>query len=374
MPDQFTTVRNYFLSANYKYILKPLFFSLDPELVHDTTVFLGKGLGKTRITKRIATSLFNYQHPSLSQTLLGMTFKNPIGLAAGFDKDANLTDILPDIGFGFEEIGSVTAQPYAGNPKPRLTRLQNSDSILVNYGLKSRGAKAISKKMRNKKFRFPVGISIAKTNCLETIDVEKGIDDYLESLEQFVNIGNYFTLNISCPNTFGGQPFHSPQLLDKLLSKVDDLGLIKPVFIKFSPDLSTNEVDQIIEIAENHRVAGFIMGNLTKNHNSKKIYDQDLPEKGGLSGKVVEALSNKLIKHIYQRTKGRYIIIGCGGVFSAEDAYKKIKLGASLIQLITGMIYQGPQVISQINLGLVKLLQKDGYKNISEAVGTEVTS
>ena len=185
----------------------------------------------------------------------------------------------------------------------------------------------------------------------------------------FTQIGDYFTINISCPNTFGGQPFHDPASLNKLLNALDKIPTKKPVFIKFSPDLSSKEIDLILEICSNHRVHGFVLSNLTKKRTNQKIIDNSVPDFGGLSGKVVEELTDNLIKYVYKRTQGKYIIIGCGGVFNAEDAYKKIKLGASLIQLITGMVYQGPQTISQINLGLVKLLKKDGYKNISEAIG-----
>lgn len=372
MHQSFATARNSILQAGYKYLIKPLLFQLDPELVHDTTVFIGNNLGKNPVSRKLTSTLFNYQNPMLEQTIFGIKFKNPVGLAAGFDKDANLTAILPEVGFGFEEVGSITAKPYQGNPKPRLTRLKNSKSIVVNYGLKSKGAKIISQKLKNKQFKYPIGISIAKTNCLETVDEEKGVDDYIESLEQFTDIGSYITLNISCPNTFGGQPFHEPRTLNKLLKRVDELNISKPVFIKISPDLSIKEVDAIIRVVENHRVFGFIMGNLTKDRTNSKIKEINLPLKGGLSGKVVEQLSNKLIKHLYQKTKGKYLIIGCGGIFTAEDAYKKIKLGASLVQLITGMVYQGPQTVSSINLGLERLLKKDGYKNISEAIGADL--
>ena len=345
---------------------------MDPETIHDLMVSTGELLGKLPFSARLTSWLFYYQHPSLNQKILRIRFENPIGLAAGFDKDARLTDILPSVGFGFEEVGSITAKPYQGNKKPRLQRLKKSNSLLVNYGLKSKGAKIISEKLKNKKFKYPVGISIAKTNSPETVDDKKGIADYVEGFKYFTTIGDYFTINISCPNTFGGQPFHDPKKLDALLTALDKVRTKKPVFIKFSPDLSKPQVDGIIKVVKKHSVHGFIMGNLTKNRDNKKIFDKNFLSIGGLSGKVVEDLSNNLIKYLYQKTKGEYIIIGCGGVFTAEDAYKKIKLGASLIQLITGMVYQGPQTISQINMGLVTLLKKDGYKNISEAVGVDV--
>lgn len=369
--QEYFKIRNLVLVHFYKWLLKPVFFSLDPETIHDFMVQTGELLAKFTLTRALTKFLFYYSHPSLNQTILKIRFENPLGLAAGFDKDARLINILPAVGFGFEEIGSITANPYPGNPKPRLLRLKKSYSLLVNYGLKSLGAPAIAKKLLNKSFKFPVGTSIAKTNSPDTVNDETGIKDYVEGFKYFVNIGDYYTVNISCPNTFGGQPFHNPQKLDKLLKKIDNIKTSKPIFIKFSPDLSTKDVNGIIKVIKSHRVHGFIMGNLTKQRKNSKIKDKQIPEFGGLSGKVVKDLSDNLIKHLYKKTQGKYIIIGCGGVFTAEDAYKKIKLGASLIQLITGMVYQGPQTISEINRGLVELLKKDGYKNISEAIGAD---
>ena len=179
------------------------------------------------------------------------------------------------------------------------------------------------------------------------------------------------TINISCPNAFGGQPFTDSKRLDALIEKIMSVPKTKPIFLKLSPDLSKQEIDEIINIAIKFKIDGFICANLTKNRNNKNIIDENIPEVGGLSGKVVDSLSDELIRYIYKKTNGEFVIIGVGGVFRAEDAYRKIKAGASLIELITGMIFEGPQVISEINLGLVKLLKADGYKNISEAIGKE---
>ncbi len=362
-------IRNAIISLKYKYLLKPVLFLFAPETIHDLFILIGRTLGNAESSRKITSFFLNYTNPVLEQKILGIKFKNPVGLAAGFDKDANLMNILPEVGFGFEEIGSITAKPYLGNDKPRLTRLKKSQALLVNYGLKSEGALKIQKKLSGRKFRFPIGTSIAKTNSLNTVDENDGIKDYIEGFKYFTGIGDYFTINVSCPNTFGGQPFHSPDSLEKLLTGLDKIETQKPVFIKLSPDLSLSQVDKLIAVCGKHRVHGFVLSNLTKIRNNKKILDANIPEKGGISGKVVEGLTDKLISYVYKKTKGKYVIIGCGGIFSASDAYRKIKLGASLVQLITGMIYEGPQLISQINLGLVQLLKQDGYKNISEAIG-----
>lgn len=372
MKDLIVRLRNSFIRLGYRLILKPIFFRMDPEDIHDFMVGQGVLLSKFGFTRFLTKVAFGYSHPLLEQEILGISFKNPIGLAAGFDKNAQLTQLLPMVGFGFEEVGSITGEPCAGNLKPRLWRLPESKSLVVHYGLKNDGAVAIAQRLRTQKFVFPVGTSVAKTNSPDTCETQAGIDDYVKAFKEFVDIGAYYTVNISCPNAFGGQPFTDPEKLEKLLKALDAIPTKKPVFVKFSPDVSEQNFDEILEIALRHRVHGFICTNLTKNRQNPKIIDKHIPEKGGLSGKVVEDLSNKMIERLYKKTKGKYVIIGCGGVFSAEDAYKKIRLGANLIQMITGMIYQGPQTISDINMGLVRLLHKDGFKSIQEAVGIDV--
>ncbi|KKU48656.1 MAG: Dihydroorotate dehydrogenase 2 [Parcubacteria group bacterium GW2011_GWA2_46_9] len=343
----------------------------DPEDVHDRMIGVGKFLGRYAITRRTTAFLFSYSHPMLEQNILGINFFNPISLAAGFDKNAELIDILPSVGFGFMEVGSITGEPCAGNPKPRLWRLVKSKALVVYYGLKNDGAEAIAARLKNKKTTIPLGISIAKTNSEKTIETEAGISDYVKAYEKFINIGDYCTINISCPNAYGGQPFTNAESLEKLLNRIDTILASKPIFLKISPDLNHDEIDGIIEVAGRHKISGFICTNLTKNRNNEKIKDAAVPEKGGMSGKVVEELANELISYIYKKTNGQFVIIGCGGVFSAKDAYKKIRAGASLVQLITGMIYEGPQVISEINQGLISLLARDGFSNISEAVGAD---
>lgn len=346
---------------------------MDPEKVHDFFTLQGRILGSNFITKGLTKALFSYSDPRLEQTILGIKFPNPVGLSAGFDKNALLTDILPAVGFGFMEVGTITGEKCEGNPRPRLWRLKKSKGLVIYYGLKNDGAKTVSEMLKNKKFEIPLITSIGKTNNENTVETEAGIKDYLKAYTYFTGIGQFFDINISCPNAFGGQPFSDPLKLNQLLDAIDKVETKKPVFLKMPPDLDEKQLDLILAVVKKHKVAGFICTNLTKNKNSK-IADDFVPEKGGYSGKVVEELSNDLIAKIYQKTKGKYIIIGCGGVFSAEDAYKKIKLGASLVQLITGMIFEGPQVIGEINRGLVKLLKKDGYKNISEAIGAAYVS
>ena len=333
--------------------------------------------GKFWITRKIAYLSWGYAHPALRQEILGIKFQNPVGLSAVFDKDATLIDIMPSLGFGFTEVGSITGEPSEGNPKPRLWRLKKSKSLVVYYGLKNEGCEAVASKLKGKKFPLPVGISIAKTNSKETVADDSAVADYFKTYREFAGIGDYATINISCPNAFGGQPFTDSGKLEKLLQKIFSIPKTKPIFLKISPDLNPDEIDKILEVANKFPVDGFVCTNLTKNRDkdlNKNILDEDVPPQGGISGKVVAGLSDNLIRYVYKKTRGnskKPIIIGVGGVSSAIDAYCKIKAGASLIELITGMIFEGPQLISSINMGLVKLLKADGYQNISEAVGTE---
>jgi dihydroorotate dehydrogenase len=392
----------------YAKILKPFFFKHDPEVVHDRMTAFGKVLGKTAITRAAVRSMFGYSDPKLIQNILGITFRNPVGLSAGFDKNAELIDIIPSVGFGFMEVGSITGEPCEGNPKPRLWRLPKSKGLVVYYGLRNDGSKVIATRLSQRlakrgSFAIPVGTSVAMTNCSANEDITAAVRDYVKAFTALADIGQYTTINISCPNTSGGQPFVEPANLEALLTAIDAaVGEIekkekmakksvksatsksarsKPIFVKLSPDMTMEQVDKLLDIVHRHRVDGIICTNLTKKRGNEKILDP-LPEKGGVSGKPVEGLSNDLISHIYQREemrekdlpkgKKKLIVIGTGGIFTAEDAYRKIRLGASLVQMITGMVFEGPQVVSDINIGISNLLARDGFVNISEAVGADV--
>lgn len=360
------------LRTVYKHTFKPVAFRFDPESVHDLILGVGKWLGQTAVGRGLVRQLFFYPNPMLEQTLAGIRFANPIGLAAGFDKNAELLHILPAVGFGFVEVGSITGEPCTGNPRPRLWRVPEAQSLLVYYGLKNDGAAAIGQRLRGKQFDIPVGISIAKTNNQVCAEREAGIRDYVQAHQLTADIGAYTTVNISCPNAFGGQPFTDPESLDELLTALDKVATTKPVFVKLSPDLSEEAVDSLLEVVAQHRVHGIICSNLTKDHRNGRVVHLSLPAQGGFSGKVQEAASNAQLRYVYVKTRGKYILVGCGGVFSAADAYQKIRLGASLIQLITGMVFEGPSLIGEINAGLAQLLKRDGYASIADAVGADV--
>jgi len=358
------------MEAAYRHVAKPVFFRLDPERVHDRMTALGRVLAATGPTRAVTRALLRYDDPVLENEVAGLRFANPVGLAAGFDKNAHLWNILPDVGFGFAELGSITGRTCAGNPKPRLWRMPEHDALQVYYGLKNDGAEAVAARLRNAHPRMVLGISAAKTNSPDTVDPDAAVADYSAVLDAFRGIAHYFTINISCPNAYGGQPFTDPSLLERLLAAVDARGVTQPVFVKLSPDLSERSLDAVLEVAAGHRIAGFISTNLTKDHARMGLDATALPGKGGVSGNAVRALADAQLRHLYSRTRGNYVLIGVGGIFSAEDAYRKIRLGASLVQLITGMVYRGPQLIGSINRGLAACLRRDGFSSIAEAVGT----
>lgn len=345
----------------YSYGLKPILFRIDPEKVHDAFIVMGRTIGGGRIGRWTSKQLFCYENAKLTQELLGVSFNNPVGLAAGFDKDAYLPRMLESVGFGFVEVGSITAHAYVGNEGLRLKRYPQQKSIWVYYGLKNEGVDVIAKRIKQTVCNMHVGISIAKTNCKETTDVHDGVEDYLYSLRvcKEQDIGDYFTLNLSCPNAHGGESFLDPENLQALLREVQSLRIQKPIFVKLANAISDKQLYAIVDVCQKYGVSGYVCSNLKKKQG----------EKGGWSGKPTESGSNAMIEKIYRYTRGKACIIGVGGIFSAQDAYEKIKSGASLVQLITGMIYQGPQIIAQINQGLVELLEKDGYTNITEAIG-----
>jgi dihydroorotate dehydrogenase len=352
----------------YKKIARPFFFMFDPELMHNVFIKLGSILGSSKLTKFITSLFFESKNPMLQQHILGLNFRNPVGLAAGFDKNGEMISIMEDVGFGFVEAGSITASPCPGNPGKRFERLVKQNTLWVHFGLNNKGAVANHRRIKDKNFRFPLFISAAKTNSKETTEEKAGINDYLFTIKTFSNKADAFVLNISCPNAHGGCSFSEAKSFEKLIKEVYKLKLKQPIFVKISPDLSDKELDKIISLSAKYNVSGFICTNLSKKHQFSK---------GGLSGKSIEKRSDEVLSYVYKKAnktnkKGnRFVIIGVGGIFNAEDAYKKIKLGANLVQLITGLVYEGPQLIGQINHDLVKLLKKDGYKNVREAVGVD---
>ena len=340
----------------YTKVLRPILFLFNPELVHDSIVFLGKMAGETKIGRFLTKTLFSYENPKLAKNLLGINFPNPVGLAAGFDYNANLTKILPSVGFGFFTVGTVTNKPYEGNPAPRLVRLPKSKSILVNKGFKSEGATRIIEKL-NDPFLENVtfGVSVGSSNIPEINTTEKAIADIAACFEKLKNVPHikYYELNISCPNLAMGEGFAEPANFSKLLSTVLALNLNKPIFIKMPNEGDSQKTDEIVHLAVDAGVKGFVFSNLAKARDNPALHPEDRAKvealKGNMSGKPTWENSNNLIRRYRNMYGNKIVIVGCGGVFSPNDAKIKFESGADLIQLITGMVYEGPSIIGLIN-------------------------
>ena len=370
-------VKTELLKFGYKNIVKPLVFNYDAEAVHNNFTKFGNMLGGHIVGREIGYSLFNYSSKNLVQKIDGLEFENPVGLAAGFDYNAQLTQILPSLGLGFTTIGTITNLPYSGNPAPRLGRLPKSKSLLVNKGFKNIGARRIAVKLDAAEFSIPTGISIGRSNSetLTTIDIS--IDDIVLAFETLEKAGlnhSYYELNISCPNLIHGNgkiTFYPPGNLEKLLKKIDGLNLRRPVYIKMPITESDHDFLKMLDTIVKHKIAGIIVGNLEKDRANPAINKKELQKAGvgNFSGKPCFRRSNELISLAYKTSQRKLTIIGCGGVFNEHDAYEKIKRGANLIQMITGLVYEGPQVVGEINQGLSRLLVEDGYRNIADAVG-----
>ena len=374
-------IRNKILWLGYQ-ALRPLIFLMDPEDAHYSLKRIGVFLGSNPITRGLTSLLMDYNHKSLAITVDGIDYRNPVGLSAGFDKDGELTKIYPSIGFGLAELGSFTGEICPGNPGKRLFRMIKSKAIVVWYGLNNEGSETISKRLAKEDFgRLRVGINAANSNLTPEFDLEMSINDYLKTMKLFKDIGDYYDVNISCPNTQDGEPFVDKKNLDALLTRInEEIRPIsdKPIYVKLAADMTLDEINTIVDGCVEHGMDGVVCTNLAKpQYNSEHrpeeypTVDGRLPKgKGAMSGLPLQRISTNVIRHVYRRTRGKLTIIGVGGIFTAKDAYEKITSGASLLHMITTMIFDGPQNINEINRGLVKLLKKDGFETMAEAVGS----
>lgn len=339
----------------YSQVVKPIAFLFDPEKVHLFFMQVGPLLSHLPLGPWLTRQLFSYSHDSLHKKIAGFSVQNPIGLSAGFDWDGNLVEMIGDVGFGFATIGTVTLQEYGGNPRPMLGRYPRSQALLVNKGFKSSGAKAVIQRLQTKQFSVPIGISIGSTNKIFSHRREQ-IQDIVGCFRLFEESSlrhSYYELNISCPNTKGGQPFTTPDALRELVVAVQKIGIQRPVLLKMPIDLSSEENRALLDEAAKHPVlTGLVIGNLTKDHDNPAVdgHDRELwrNQQGHLSGAPTRARSTQLIVLARQAYGKRFTIIGVGGIFSGDDAIEKIRAGADAVALITGMIYKGPAVIGQI--------------------------
>jgi len=338
----------------YQKALKPILFRMSPDTVHELFLALGEMAGRLAPKRWFFSLLYGYRGPDISKTVDGITYRTPVLLSAGFDADGRLTRILPSLAFGGEEIGSVTAEPCAGNPLPRMTRLIRNKSLVVYKGLRNKGVDALIARLRRtpRVPGFVLGVSIARTNTPEaSTNVEAGIRDYVESFQKLnaAGAGDYYTINISCPNSFTGETFTKPALLAQLLPRLREIPCEKPVYLKMPINIPWGQFAELLAIADKNEIQGVIIGNLNKNYGDL-AYPEDAPGefRGGLSGAPTFALSNELIKKTRAKYGTRFTIIGTGGIFTPEQAMQKFAAGADLIQLVSGMVFEGPGLMRKI--------------------------
>ena len=338
--------------------LKSLLFLFDPEIAHRITINYLKfaRFKKPKLYKVLQSEVF------------GLNFQNPIGIAAGFDKNGEVAHNLINLGFGFSEVGTVTPKPQPGNPRPRVFRLKDDRAIINRLGFNSVGFSEVKTKLEK------IGDNIIGVNIGANKNSKDFSEDYIKGIKFFSTLASYITINISSPNTPGLRNLEVLENLDVLLDKINNLEredlLIKiPILLKISPDLEADNLKYLCEKVLSSKIDGLIISNTTI---SRDLILTDTLEKGGLSGKPIFDISTKQLRMAYKYTNGKIPLIGVGGVDSAEKAYEKIKNGASLIQLYTGLVYNGPNLIKDINEDLSSLIERDGYSNISEAVGAEV--
>ena len=338
--------------------LKSLLFLFDPEIAHRITI---NYLKFARFKKPKSYKV-------LQSEVFGLNFQNPIGIAAGFDKNGEVAHNLINLGFGFSEVGTVTPKPQPGNPRPRIFRLKDDRAIINRLGFNSVGFSEVKTKLEK------IGDNIIGVNIGANKNSKDFSEDYIKGIKFFSTLASYITINISSPNTPGLRNLEVLENLDVLLDKINNLEredlLIKiPILLKISPDLEADNLKYLCEKVLSSKIDGLIISNTTISRDS---ISTDTLEKGGLSGKPIFDISTKQLRMAYKYTNGKIPLIGVGGVDSAEKAYEKIKNGASLIQLYTGLVYNGPNLIKDINEDLSSLIERDGYSNISEAVGAEV--
>lgn len=341
----------------YKQILKPLFFKLDPEKAHYLTFdllkfFLGNSLGKS-----ISKAFLNTEHPSLEKELFGLKFKNPVGLAAGLDKDAKAFDELAALGFGFIEIGTLTPKAQPGNDKPRLFRLPKDGGIINRMGFNNEGVDAAVGRLKKRKTNILIGGNIGKNKVTSN---EDAIKDYEYCFKALFDVVDYFVVNVSSPNTPNLRALQDKEPLTALLNHLQSINNSKakrkPLLLKIAPDLTDSQLDDIISIVADTKIDGIIATNTTIAREPLSYSKAEIEAigMGGLSGKPLTQKSTEVIRYLKTRSNNAFPIIGVGGIHSPEDAHDKIKAGADLIQLYTGFIYEGPGLIKRINKSLIK--------------------
>jgi dihydroorotate dehydrogenase len=337
-------------------LIRSILFNIDPESVHHMAMRQMNGFYKLPVIRGLMKRMFVTADPSLERTLWGIRFPNPVGLGAGFDKDAKFTDVLACLGFGFVEIGTVTPRPQPGNPQPRLFRLPADQALINRMGFNNGGAKEAAQRLKQRNEKLIIGGNIGKNKDTPN---EDAILDYEACFKDLYEVVDYFVVNVSSPNTPGLRALQDKEplmnILNRLMALNNSMGNPRPLLLKIAPDLTNEQLDDIIEIVQQTKIQGLVATNTTIDRSSLATPDAEVEQigAGGLSGKPLRKRATEVIRYISEKSNKSIPIIAVGGIFTAEDAIEKINAGAVLVQVYTGFIYEGPSIASNICKGLL---------------------
>lgn len=350
-------------------LVKPLLFKLDPERAHGVTIDALKCVQKCSALLPMVNKIFTYRNPILTQKIHGITFSNPIGLAAGFDKSCEVPRVLENIGFGAIELGGITPKPQLGNPKPRMYRLLEDNALINRMGFNNIGMNKALSNLRRHTYTIPVGLNVGIN---KSTAYENRYQDYIKVIDTFKNDITFFTVNISSPNTENLQNFHHKDEFSMLCNALNQFKAEKditvPIFLKLTSDMDLDSFKNILPSITN-TFDGVMLANTTRQRDG--LISKNKVEEGGLSGKPLFERSLQLVKYAYQQTKGNFLIIGTGGIFSSTDAIKMLRNGASLLQIYSSLVIEGPGLTKRMNKKIAQYLTKHGYNNVSDIIGLD---
>lgn len=362
------------MSWFYRRLIRPALFTQDSESIHNRTI---AALGKCSRSPALCSLLSSlYSAPELPVEVFGLKFPNPVGLAAGMDKHAAAVPAWAALGFGFAELGGVTWHAQPGNPAPRMFRAVPDEALVNRMGFNNPGAEAMAAKLRewhgsSRWPKHPVGINLGKSKITPN---EKAAEDYANSFRLLRPLADFFVVNVSSPNTPNLRQLQDKAALDEILAALQDINSSgpKPLLVKVAPDLSFEALDEILELAARRNLSGIVATNttITRPESGDEKLLRIYSEAGGLSGRPLRARSTEVIRHIHRQTRGALPIIGVGGIFTADDAWEKIQAGASLVQIYSGLVYEGPALVGNVVRGLAARLRQSGYATVRAAVGT----
>jgi dihydroorotate dehydrogenase len=367
------------MSWCYRHLIRRVLFAQDSETIHNRTIQALAAVSRSRMACATLSSL--YGAPALPMEVFGLQFPNPVGLAAGMDKHAAAVPAWEALGFGFSELGGVTWHEQPGNPAPRMFRAIPDQALINRMGFNNPGAEVLAATLRAWRERgrwpkHPVGINLGKSKITPN---ERAAEDYANSFRLLQPLGDFFVVNVSSPNTPNLRQLQDKAALDEILAALQqingagDAKASKALLVKVAPDLSFDALDEILELATKRNLAGIVATNTTitrpaaADENARRIYS----ETGGLSGRPLRARSTEVVRHIHQQTGGTLPIIGVGGIFNAQDAWEKITAGAALVQVYTGLVYEGPALVKQIVRGVQRKIAERGFRSLRDAIGSD---